>query len=156
MTHQGETVVNFMAGMVAGAALMYMLDPATGRRRRAIARDKAVSTLHTAEDRVVHKSRDLRNRAQGTVATLRNRMNEDTVDDDILRARVRAELGHVCSHPRAIEISVHDGCVTLGGTALQSEVDAICKGISKVRGVRELRKSIVEHENAGSLPELQS
>lgn len=153
--HQNEALLMFIAGAAAGAAFMYMMDPSAGRRRRAVARDKAYSALHTAEDRAAHKARDLRNRAKGTVATVRNRFTEDKADDDVLRARVRAELGHICSHPRAIEIAAYDGCVTLSGNALHNEIDAICSGIGKVRGVREVRHSLVPHESPGSVPELQ-
>jgi len=47
---------------------MYILDPQMGRRRRALARDKAVRFAHEAEDALEVVGKDLRNRAQGLAA----------------------------------------------------------------------------------------
>lgn len=52
-------------GILAGAAAAYMLDPAQGRRRRALLRDKAVKTYRDGCEFVDVASRDLRNRAEG-------------------------------------------------------------------------------------------
>jgi len=48
-----------------GAGLMYLLDPMAERRRRALARDKAVHFEHEAEDFAGAKARHLRNKAMG-------------------------------------------------------------------------------------------
>src|SRR4051794_31874822 len=57
-----------LAGAGIGAGLMYLFDPQMGRRRRAIARDKAVSLTHEAQDAACVVGRDMRNRAQGLAA----------------------------------------------------------------------------------------
>ena len=57
-----------IAGFGLGAVAMYVLDPVSGRRRRAIARDKAVSTAQDAVDTLQGTARDLTNRAKGVVA----------------------------------------------------------------------------------------
>ena len=57
-----------LGGVGLGAALMYMLDPDQGRRRRALARDKIVSASNKTGKAIGKKSRDLRNRAQGVIA----------------------------------------------------------------------------------------
>jgi len=54
-----------LAGAGLGAGLMYLFDPQLGRRRRAIARDKAVRLAHEAQDAAEVVTRDMRNRAQG-------------------------------------------------------------------------------------------
>ena len=48
-----------------GAAVMFLLDPSSGRRRRALIRDNATSRAHSAADAVTSKARHLRNKAQG-------------------------------------------------------------------------------------------
>src|SRR5438874_12205809 len=55
----------FFAGMGLGAGLMYVFDPQMGRRRRALARDKAVRLAHEAQDTAEVVRRDMTNRARG-------------------------------------------------------------------------------------------
>lgn len=57
-----------LGGVGLGAALMYILDPDQGRRRRALARDKIVSASNKTGRAIGKKSRHLRNRAQGVIA----------------------------------------------------------------------------------------
>jgi hypothetical protein len=54
-----------LAGAGIGAGLMYLLDPQMGRRRRALARDKASRLAHEAQEAANVVSRDMTNRAQG-------------------------------------------------------------------------------------------
>jgi hypothetical protein len=54
-----------LAGVGAGAGLMYLLDPQQGRRRRALVRDQAVRLAHEAQDTAEVVGRDMRNRARG-------------------------------------------------------------------------------------------
>jgi gas vesicle protein len=60
------TLLAAVGALTLGAGLMYLLDPASGRRRRAVIRDKAVHYANEAQDTVTSKGRDLRNRAVGT------------------------------------------------------------------------------------------
>ncbi len=68
----GESWAAWIGGMAVGALAMYVFDPQRGRRRRALARDKAIHAAHVAGDRFGATSRDLRNRAQGLVAETRS------------------------------------------------------------------------------------
>jgi len=56
---------SFVTGAAIGAGMMCMLDPQTGRRRRALARDKAVRLGHQAQDAAQVVARDMSNRARG-------------------------------------------------------------------------------------------
>jgi hypothetical protein len=60
-----DRALSMLAGAGLGAGLMYVLDPQTGRRRRALARDQAVHLAHEARDAAAVVGRDLRHRAQG-------------------------------------------------------------------------------------------
>lgn len=155
MRSSGDSMATFLLGMAAGAVMMYITDPVAGRRRRALVRDKAISTLHDAEDTLSRTTEDLRNRASGAAAELRGRLTEKGVDDETLAARVSAELGRVSTHPRAIDVTVHNGCVTLGGDILQREADTVEDAVRKVRGVAEVRNHVRSHETPGGLPQLQ-
>jgi hypothetical protein len=63
-----ERAVALLAGAGLGAGLMYLLDPQMGRRRRALARDQAVSLAHEAQDAAGVVARDATNRARGLAA----------------------------------------------------------------------------------------
>lgn len=58
-----------------GACMMFWLDPMAGRRRRALARDKAVHFEHEAEDFADAKARHLRDKAQGFMHEARSAMD---------------------------------------------------------------------------------
>lgn len=54
-----------IAGAALGALAMYIFDPDSGRRRRALARDKATRYANETVESVQSTARDLRNRATG-------------------------------------------------------------------------------------------
>jgi hypothetical protein len=76
-----------LAAFGVGAAIMYILDPESGRRRRAYARDKTLEAADDVVDTVKDTARGLRNRAQNTVAevgetarSLRNRAQDTATE----------------------------------------------------------------------------
>lgn len=151
MTGQRELI----GGMALGVGLMYLLDPDRGTRRRALLRDRTVHTRRKVADGIAVTARDVRNRSQGAVASVRSRIRREQVGDEILEQRVRAELGRVVSHPGAINVTTHDGRVTLGGPVLADELDALLSRVRRVRGVDEVINELEVHETAGSVPALQ-
>jgi hypothetical protein len=68
----GGSVAAWLGGFAAGALVMYVFDPDRGRRRRALARDKAIHAARVASDTIGARSRDLSNRARGVVAETRS------------------------------------------------------------------------------------
>jgi uncharacterized membrane protein len=138
-----------------GAGLMYFLDPDRGARRRAMVRDKVVHGLHKTEDAAETTGRDLRNRAQGLAAEVRGRFDREDVDDDVLVARVRAELGRVVSHPSSIAVTATAGRVTLSGPVLASEASSLLSRVRAVRGVHDVVDQLEVHERTDDVPGLQ-
>lgn len=61
-------------GAAAGAALMYVLDPDTGRRRRVLMRDTVRHAARRTGSAVEGRSRDVVNRARGVVVEMRRRI----------------------------------------------------------------------------------
>jgi hypothetical protein len=144
-----------LAGAGIGAALTFMLDPSAGGRRRALVRDKAVKATRLTRDGLDATARDITNRTRGIVAATRGRFSSESVDDARVLDRVRAQLGRVCSHPRAIDVEVANCEVTLRGDILASEVDDVIASAAAVRGVRNVISELDAHENAAGVPALQ-
>jgi hypothetical protein len=127
--------LTLLKGIGIGAGLMYLFDPEQGRRRRALARDQVVHTMHAMNDIVDEGVRDFTNRVNGTVAEMRRVLKKECVPDDVLVARVRSEMGHVVSNAKAIEVEASHGIVTLRGSVPSSEVDSLLTRVDLVPGV---------------------
>jgi hypothetical protein len=142
-------------GAAAGSALMFILDPNGGGRRRALVRDKAIRATRKTRDGLDAAARDIGNRAGGIAAATRGRWSGDPVSDETLAARVRAKLGRVCSHAHAVHVDVRDGQVTLRGPVLASELAAVIGTAEAVRGVRGVDSELQSHDRADGIPALQ-
>jgi hypothetical protein len=55
---------------------------------------------------------------------------------------VRARMGHLVSHPRAIEATVEDGVVRLSGQVLAKELDGLLSQVSGMKGVRKVHNAL--------------
>jgi len=72
--------LTLLGGLGLGAGLMYLLDPDGGRRRRALARDKAVHGLKVSGKALRKTSVDVGNRTRGLVAEAGSRLRKDSPD----------------------------------------------------------------------------
>ena len=142
-------------GLGLGAALMYVLDPERGRRRRALARDKAVRATRKAGDSIGAHSRDWKNRAKGIAAEVSSLTRSEAASDPVLEERVRAEIGRAVSTPGAIEVASIGGVVTLSGAVLANEVDELISAVRGVRGVEDVQNRLEMHATADDVPALQ-
>lgn len=135
------------AGLAAGASLMYYLDPAAGRRRRARVRDRLAHVRRIAT-RTVPETFRRRGRFLGGVAKgVRHDAAElmphhhARVGDDTLVARVRSEVLRDERYKAGeIHVDAYEGCVTLRGQ-LEQEADIrdIVDRTRRVEGVSEVR-----------------
>ncbi len=148
--------VALLSGVAIGAGTMFLLDPDRGARRRALIRDKGVRAANKTTDGLDALTRDVANRTRGAAASLRGRFDRRTPDERKLIERVRAELGRVVAHPRAIDVSVlHEGCVCLTGPILSSEADTALGAIAGVRGVSTVEDNLERHDSPEGIPALQ-
>lgn len=137
MTRGGD----FLIGILTGAGLMYLLDPARGASRRALIRDQIVHGAHELEDvgeDLGGLGRHARNRTRGVFAESRLRRRSDDVDDAVLAARVRAALGRISPRIRDLEVSAEHGRVTLRGVAPEDGMDRVVDGAQNVPGVHDV------------------
>jgi hypothetical protein len=145
-----------IAGVSAGGAVMFFTDPDRGRRRRRMVRDRATSVWKDTADVVGKRSRDIANRARGVAASARSTVEREAKPpDNKLADRVRSRIGHMISHPGAIEVSARDGVVILSGSILADEVKDLIRGASDVRGVHHVENRLSVHRSAEGVPELQ-
>lgn len=149
-------IVGILAGTVVGALGAIILDPVSGRRRRAYLKDKGTHYRRDFSDYAARQARDLRNRTHGLMAEARRVTHgEEAIDNTKLVERVRSEMGRKTTHPHAIHVSASDGEITLRGQILKSEVEDLIECVSQVRGVREVKNEMELHETADRIPALQ-
>jgi len=155
MTRVPTNPLALLAGLGLGAALMYFFDPDRGTRRRHLASDQAGRSLRKMARRLHDQAQNARNHARGKAVELGARLHEEQIDDDVLVARVRAELGHHVQHTSAIEVSAADGRIILSGPVLADELNDVTRTVTAVRGVRGVENRLEVRQSAGNTPELQ-
>jgi hypothetical protein len=133
-----DSAIALLGGLGFGAGLALLLDPASGRRRRALLRDQIARASNSVCGWVDVTRTDLGNRTQGTIASLRSRFNGEPVSDEVLIERVRANLGHVVDRVDRVEVSVQDGHVELRGAVAPHEAPRILARIWSVPGVLDV------------------
>jgi hypothetical protein len=146
----------FTTGAAVGAGVMALLDPGRGAYRRALVRDQIVKASHKTADGLDALSRDVANRARGVAAEARSAMHGEFVSSRKLVGRVRAELGRVVSHPRAIDVAASDdGCIFLAGPVLTEEADRLISAVRSVRGVCDVQDQLERYDTPEGVPSLQ-
>ncbi|MFC5570994.1 BON domain-containing protein [Lysobacter yangpyeongensis] len=138
------------AAFAAGALVMYYLDPIVGRRRRAQVRDRRDAVLHGAGAQVEARARHAADRARGAMAKTRDALSREPLDDERLRDRIRARLGHVVEHAGQVEVQVHDGHVVLSGHADAAEIKALLATVAAMRGVEVIENRLSPEGRAES------
>jgi uncharacterized membrane protein len=152
-----RTSTGYLMGVAVGAAITFLFDPRSGRRRRAVLRDRLTGFTSDLDDAARVAARDLAHRSRGLKARVERMFSSDDgrPSDDVLVERVRASLGRAVSHPGAIEVSAHEGNVTLTGAVLASEHAQLLRCVANVRGVEGIRDQLAVHESAAGISELQ-
>jgi uncharacterized membrane protein len=148
-------VARTLLGAALGAAAMYWLDPTTGRRRRAVLRDKLTSASIDVGDAVGVAKRDLTYRTRGLGARVRSVFTTSDVPAEVLAERVRSAMGRAVSHPGAIDVATVNGMVRLSGAVLAREHSALIDVVGSVRGVEYVIDELAVYANATGIPDLQ-
>lgn len=113
------------AAAALGAALMYLCDPVSGRRRRA------------------RLGRMLREPQDQALAPLPAPLAEN---DAQLRAQVHTRVSRLVSHPRAIDVRVKGGVVQLSGAVLAKEQDGLLQHVCAIPGVQRVVNAMTAHD----------
>ena len=154
-TSSHSNLGRLIAGVGVGALLMYTLDPQQGRRRIALARDRAGHLGRQASRWAGVGWRDLSHRASGLGARVGRLVRPGTTDDEILVERVRARIGRVVARPHGVEVSCSSGRVGLRGPVLEQEHEPLLRAVRSVPGVRGVDSQLALHPTAATVPGLQ-
>jgi osmotically-inducible protein OsmY len=132
----------FMAAALGGAALAYFMDPQSGRRRRHVTRDRALSVARQGARRgrklVHHVSSD----ARGYVERARHaRGGAEELDDATLVDKVESIVFRDRDVPKGeINVNAENGVVFLRGQVDQPDlISSLEARVRKVRGVRDVQ-----------------
>ncbi|RQZ41728.1 BON domain-containing protein [Burkholderia sp. Bp9090] len=141
-TRSNNPLLNLAVAVACGAAAMYFLDPASGRRRRAYVRDKAAAGRHGVIDYANTQAKRAADHARGAIAGLRADWLAGDADDALVTERVRAALGHLVGRPRDVDVTVEHGHVRLSGQVEEAERHAVVDGVAALRGVQTVEDAM--------------
>jgi hypothetical protein len=132
-------VRTLLLGGVAGAALMFILDPRSGRRRRATARDRLIGTKNRTTRRARRFGRRTGAELYGAKQKMTHRHPErkPPPNDATLAHTVESELFRDPDVPKGrININAEHGVIVLRGEIDRPEqITAIEEQVRKVPGV---------------------
>jgi osmotically-inducible protein OsmY len=126
---------------VAGAVGEYFLDPHSGRRRRAVAKDRIAALLRRRKTDGERQTRYAPGVAKGAVehATPSGRRPEE-LNDPALEAKVESEIFRDADAPKdKVSVSVEEGVVYLRGElATKKAAEGLARSARAVEGVEKV------------------
>jgi BON domain len=144
-----------LLGAVAGAGLMYVLDPVQGARRRALANDQLQHASRQMRDASGTVLRDARNRSRGLLATLLSGWRWVDVPDGVLEDRIRAKLGTLVRYARLVQVRSERGNVFLSGVVASDEIARLVRRIRRMAGVAGVENRLELRADPADLPGAQ-
>ena len=129
-----------------GAALTYFFDPDSGKRRRAVARDRALAFFRQQGRQLGRTAGGVQAEAQGLVQKAKHaRADEKLTDpnDATLARKVETEIFRDPEVPKGqIDVNAEDGVVILRGEVERSELikdlEQKTRSVQGVKGVENL------------------
>jgi osmotically-inducible protein OsmY len=132
----GRARVAAAAGAV-GAAGTFFLDPANGRRRRAMVRDRASAFVRRRAASAGRAGRYARDRASGVRAEATTERDSGRLNDAGLKAKVESEIFRDDDAPKdSVDVNVENGVVFLRGQVEdEAKIAALSTAAAAVDGV---------------------
>jgi len=128
------------AAGAAGLAAGYFLDPESGKRRRNLARDRALALLRRGADRTRGEAEYRTNQVEGKVEAAKSRTapEKPAPNDQALAERVKSEIFRPADAPKeSVNVNVENGVVYLRGEVKRPDlIRKLVKEASAVDGVR--------------------
>ena len=111
------------AGAV-GLAAGYFLDPDSGKRRRNMARDRALAVMRRGADRTRRQAEHRAEQVEGEVEAAKSRARpaKPAANDQALAERVKSEIFQPADAPKgSVNVNVENGVVYLRGEVKQPD-----------------------------------
>jgi osmotically-inducible protein OsmY len=135
-------VIGYIIAGLAGAALMFFLDPDRGKRRRAMARDRTAGTVRRAGDVSERLQRRAVSDAYGVSQKLAHpeTAQETPANDAVLAQKVMTELFRDQRIPKgSINVNAQHGVVQLRGQVEHPEDILEIEGrVRRIAGVADV------------------
>jgi|SRR5688500_17993807 len=129
----------YLLAAIAGAGLTYFLDPDRGKRRRNIARDRAMAFARQASRQLGTKARYASSTAQGLAekVTQSGKGGEAQPNDATLAQKIESEIFRDPGVPKGkINVNVEYGQVVLRGEMDRPEdISALEEKVRRIEGV---------------------
>lgn len=140
-------------GVLAGSAVMFLMDPLRGAGRRSRLMDQTFGRSRRLAASAARQMRNAANHARGAVAerAARRRDRRRIIPDDKLVERARAQLGHVVRHPGLLRVQAKDGNVYVSGPVLLGEARKIRDRLLQTRGVRDYELNVTEYPDVSRI-----
>ena len=129
-------------GALVGAALAYLFDPQSGRRRRAMLRDRSTAFARQGGRKTARASRAVAAEAYGVSQKVQHLKEEPKeYDDATLAQKVQSEIFRDADVPKGqINVNAEDGIVVLRGEVDGPELmEELVARTRKVQGVRDVQ-----------------
>jgi osmotically-inducible protein OsmY len=129
-------------GALLGAAIAYLFDPQSGRRRRALLRDKSAAYVRKGGRQTARAGRAVASEAYGVSQKAQHLKEEPREYDDVtLAQKVQSEIFRDADVPKGqINVNAEDGIVVLRGEVERPELmETLVEKTRKVQGVREVQ-----------------
>ncbi|HEY7075638.1 MAG TPA: BON domain-containing protein [Solirubrobacteraceae bacterium] len=135
-----KTFISFAAGAAAGAAAAHFLDPQSGRRRRAAARDQAISKAKQGASAAQTQAQQAAGKVQGAAASAKPSSTPDH-DDMTLAHKVETEIFRDPAAPKGdVSVDVQAGVAYLRGEVSDASwIERLGEGARQVEGVQGVK-----------------
>jgi osmotically-inducible protein OsmY len=130
----------FLSGSILGGLVAFLFDPQDGRRRRAVARDRAAGLVRQSWRRSTRAARGVSSSAYGMKQKVAHRGEEEKPqpNDATLARKVESEIFRDREIPKGkIDVNAENGVVFLRGEADRPElIEDLENQVRKIPGVQ--------------------
>ena len=131
----------FGLGAALGALVAYLFDPNSGRRRRAMLRDRGAAFVRQGARTTTRTGRGVAAEAYGVSQKVMHLREEPKdYDDQTLARKVESEIFRDADAPKGqVDVNVENGVVVLRGELDSAEmIEELVGKTRKVQGVRDV------------------
>lgn len=130
-----------LAAAGTGVALAYLIDPQNGRRRRHVARDRALATMRRGKRDVMRKLDHVSGAAAGTAHDVVNAARREQRPDDLtLTDKVQSTIFRAAEAPKGrVNVNAEGGVIYLRGELDGAkQIRDVVAAANRVEGVRRV------------------